>query len=295
MRKSAIMPPQKGNGPLDIVIATMAFLAALALCASLIVGRTAASWRAGLSGTLTVQILPPDQGSAREGLKQQTEAALQILRATPGIAYAVPMSEEDERALVRPWIGDSETVTELPLPQLIDASIRPGEDVDIAGLAARLKQAVPGAVLDDHSHWMNRLRDLAGTIVWSAYGILFLIAVATAAVVSFATRAGLEMHREIVTLLHQMGAQAGFIARTFEWYYLRATLAAGTVGAALAGGLFLAASGLEFAGIEAVPFLPPLALQPVEFLWLLAVPAASGVIGFFTARLSVLAVLRKIY
>jgi cell division transport system permease protein len=59
--------------------------------------------------------------------------------------------------------------------------------------------------------------------------------------------------------------------------------------------LFLAAGGLESAGIEAVPFLPPLALRLIEVPWLLAVPAVSGLIALATARLSVLAVLRRIY
>ena len=150
-------------------------------------------------------------------------------------------------------------------------------------------------MLDDHSHWIARLRDLAQSVVWTAYGILLLIAVATAAAVSFATRAGLEAHHEMVALLHQMGAHAEFIARAFEWHYFRSALAAAACGAALAAVFFLAAGGLQFAGVEAVPFLPPLALKPIELPWLLAVPAATGLIALGTARLSVLAALRKIY
>ena len=40
-----------------------------------------------------------------------------------------------------------------------------------------------------------------------------MIAGATAAAVSVATRAGLEAHHEMVALLHQMGALPSFIAR----------------------------------------------------------------------------------
>ena len=58
---------------------------------------------------------------------------------------------------------------------------------------------------------------------------------------------------------------------------------------------FLAAGGLELAGVEAVPFLPPLALQADRIAWLLAVPASYRLIAWATARLSVLAALRKIY
>ena len=289
------MPREKGAAPLDVVIAVMAFLAALALGASLVAERTAEGWRAGLAGKVTVQILPPAQGPASEGLQRETEAVLKVLRATSGIAHAAPLSEDEKLKLVQPWLGQGNLVADLPLPQLIDAEIVPGAEVDLKELAKRLKQAAPDSVLDDHSHWIARLRDLAQSVVWTAYGILLLIAVATAAAVSFATRAGLEAHHEMVALLHQMGARAQFISRAFEWHYFRSALAAAAAGAALAAVFFVGAGGLQIAGVEAVPFLPPLGLKPVELPWLLAVPAAVGLIALATARLSVLAALRDIY
>ena len=287
-----IMPKEKATAPLDVVITVMAFLAALALGASLIAQRAALSWSEGLSGKLTVQVLPPMHGEPREGLTREVGAALAVLHTTPGIARAAALSEDEQLKLVKPWLGAESLVSDLPLPQLIDAEIAPGSTVDLPTLASRLKQAAPDSVLDDHSHWIGRLRDLARTLVWSAYGVLLLITIATAATVSFATRAGLEAHNEMVALLHQMGAQAGFIARAFEWHYFRAALTAAGAGALCAGLLFLAAGGLESVGMETVPFLPPLALKPIELLWLLTVPAAAGIIALATARLSVLAALR---
>jgi cell division transport system permease protein len=186
-------------------------------------------------------------------------------------------------------------IPELPLPQLVDATIVPGADVDLPTLAQNLKRTAPHALLDDHSRWIGRLKDLAATIVLSAYGILGLIAIATASIVSFATRAGLEAHHDMVSLLHQMGAQSGFIARAFEGHYFASALVASAVGTAFAALLFVAAGGLEFVGIEAVPFLPPLALNLSELPWLAAVPAAAALIALATARLSVLSVLREIY
>jgi len=291
---SAILPRDKGAAPLDVVIAVMAFLAALALGASLIAERTALGWRAGLSDRLTIQILPPAKG-ATESLEQEVDAALLVLRATPGIAHAAPLTQEQTLALVQPWLGADALVAELPLPRLIDAKIAPGAEVDLPTLGAQLKQAAPDSLLDDHARWISRLKGLADAITWSAYGILLLIAIATAAAVSFATRAGLEAHHEMVELLHQMGAQSNFIARAFERHYFRSALGASALGAALAGVFFLLAGGLEFAGIEAVPFLPPITLKVTELPWLLAVPAVSGLIALGTARLSVLAVLREIY
>jgi cell division transport system permease protein len=115
------------------------------------------------------------------------------------------------------------------------------------------------------------------------------------AVVTLATRAGLDAHHEMVALLHQMGAKAGFIAHNIEWHYFISALAAALAGTLVAGLLFQGLAGLEIFGVEAVPFLPPLALTLSELAWLAAVPVVISGIAWVTARLSVLSVVRAIY
>lgn len=294
-RATYILPRDKGAAPLDFVIAVMAFLAALALGASLVATRAAHGWQSGLSDRITVQVMPPEQGDPRQQLDAETRAALDVLHTTPGIAHAAALSDAEINALVEPWIGKDGAVSGIPLPRLIDAAIIPGEQVDISGLAQRLKQAAPHASVDDHHRWIARLRGLADAIRYSAYGILLLIAGATAAAVSFATRAGLDAHHEMVALLHQMGALPTFIARAVEWHYFLSAFFAAALGTLCAALFFLGASGLESFGVEAVPFLPPLSLRWDEIPWLLTVPVATSLIAWATARISVLMVVRAIY
>jgi cell division transport system permease protein len=290
-----ILPREKGAAPLDVVIGVMAFLATLALGASLLAQRQAESWRAGLADRITVQIFLPEHETPGRTIDSETNAALEILRGTDGVTDVTAMSQKDAMTLVQPWLGADAMVKDLPLPQLIDAAIQPGANVDIASLTTRIKAVAPDSNIDDHSHWIARLQGLANTVIWAAYAILALIAIATAAAVSFATRAGLDAHHDIVELLHGMGAKSGFVARAFEWHYFVSTLVAAAVGTGLAALAFLLAGGLEFAGIEPVPFLPPLGLHPLEIAWLIAVPVMSGLIAWATARLSVLAALGEIY
>ena len=294
-RATYILPRDKGAAPLDFVIAVMAFLAALALGASLVATRAAHGWQAGLADRITVQVMPPESGDARAGLESETRAALSVLRATQGIAHADLLSDAQINALVEPWIGKDGAVSGIPLPRLIDADITPGAALDVGALAAELKRAAPHASVDDHRRWMARLSAVADAVRFSAYGILLLIAGATAAAVSFATRAGLDAHHEMVALLHQMGALPAFIARAVEWHYFVSALFAAAFGTLFAALFFLGAGGLEVFGVEAVPFLPPLSLKWIEVPWLLAVPAATGLIAWATARLSVLSVVKAIY
>jgi cell division transport system permease protein len=247
-RASHILPRDEGAAPLDFVIAVMAFLAALALGASLVATRAAHGWQSGLSDRLTVQVMPPEEGNPRAGLDAETQVTLNILRATPGIAHAAPLSDAEINALVEPWIGKDGAVSGIPLPRLIDAEVTPGEDVDVNALA-----------------------------------------------VSFATRAGLIAHHEMVALLHQMGALPRFIARAMERHYFISALMAASLGTLFAALVFLGASGLEVFGVEAVPFLPPLSLKWDEFVWLFAVPVVTSLIAWATARVSVLSVVRAFY
>jgi len=290
-RRGRILPREQGAVSLDLVIAIMAFLAALALGGVMIAERAAQSWQAGLTGRITVQILPEGE-AAPAG---EVQAAVDVLRSTPGVVYAAPLSDADNLALVEPWLGRDAIVAELPFPRLIDVRLTPGATPNMEALASRLKDVAPHSVLDDHGRWIDRLRSTAGVVVLAALGVLTLIAIGTAASVAFATRAGLAAHREIVQLLHLMGAQDRFIARAFEWHYFLAALAASVIGATLAAGLFTAVAGLDELGFAAVSFLPPLGLSPEELPWLLLVPATAATIAWATARISVISALKKFY
>ena len=88
-----ISPREAGAAPLDVVIGIMAFLAALALGASLVADRAAQGWREGLAGRLTVQVLPPEHGAVAARLAAETDAAVAVLKSTDGIVTVTPLSE----------------------------------------------------------------------------------------------------------------------------------------------------------------------------------------------------------
>ena len=168
-RATYILPRDKGAAPLDFVIAVITFLAALALGASLVATRAAHGWQSGLSDRITVQIMPPEQGSdPRASLETETKIVLRVLNATPGIAHATLLSDAEINALVEPWIGKDGVVAGIPMPRLIDAAVTPGSDVNIAKLTADLGRAAPHASVDDHRRWIARLRGLAGAIITAA-------------------------------------------------------------------------------------------------------------------------------
>lgn len=288
----ALMPSDRQSSlPLTAVIGVMCYLAALTLAAALAVSGAARDWTAGLAGSATVQLLGVDSASP-DG---QADRALDILRATPGIASAALLSRAESEALLEPWLGASEALSGLPMPQLIAVVFSPGAAPDVEALAARLKAEVPGASLDTHVTWRARLAGFAGALTALAYVVLVLIALAGAAAVIFATRAGLLAHSEVVEVLHLVGARDDFIAREFQHRFLLIGLEAGLLGAGLAAvTLFLGQSALGAAVITGgADYLPRLVPGLAGYLWLLAIPLAAALIAMLTARLTVVGTLRR--
>src|SRR5258708_1542687 len=85
------------------LIGFMVYLAALGLALALLVVAAGERWRPPAAGTATVQIAPVNEG--RDTRDERARQALEILRATPGVVSAQPVSERQVLALLRPWLG----------------------------------------------------------------------------------------------------------------------------------------------------------------------------------------------
>ncbi|MDP6884065.1 MAG: cell division protein, partial [Rhodospirillales bacterium] len=143
------------------LIAFMVYMAVLALAGLLVLGALARHWDTDVSGTMTVQI--PPTGSAADDDKR-VRAAIVLLLGEPAIVHAEAITEGRLMALLEPWLGSAEVSADLPLPRLVDVEIEPEADLDMAGLARRLDDAVPGATLDDHRIWLDRLVRLVRSV-----------------------------------------------------------------------------------------------------------------------------------
>ena len=53
-------------------------------------------------------------------MQTQTEAVLDLLATTPGIASARALTDEEQRALLEPWFGPDLPIDALPIPRLIE-------------------------------------------------------------------------------------------------------------------------------------------------------------------------------
>ena len=274
------------------LVAVMVYLGALALVSAMAMNKVAERWDRGLEGRLTVQLPPPalDEGPERQA--EQAAAVVELLQGQAGIASAEDLSPDAVADLLRPWLGDTATSEDLPLPGLIAVVLEPGADVDPEALSQRLQEIAPGAVVDDHQRWVGHLLALARSIELIALLIVFLVDLSAVIMVIFVTRMGLAVHRQVIELLHLIGARDSYIARQFQMHAMRLGVQGGVIGLVLAL-LTVFGVGRLLARMDAA-LLPDLSLRIYEWALLLSLPLAAAIITMITARLTVLRTLTKL-
>lgn len=289
--RSEPLLPEAGSGgaPLTAAIGVMSFLAALALAALLAIFAAADAWTSELRSGITIQIKGPDA----ETIKSAADAALAVLQSTDGVEEARAMTSEETTRLLEPWLGKGNVGDYLNVPALIEAKISPELRNDLAELKARVTAAAPTAVFDDHAAWRDKLAAAAWSGQALALVVFLLVLGAAAAVSAFAARAGLAANREIVSILHLVGATDGFIANEVQRRFLILALR-GSIGGVMLAALALGGAGfaLKAAG-GAGDFVPGLGAGPGLAAAFLVVPLSLCLATAATARLTVLGALAK--
>jgi cell division transport system permease protein len=228
------------------VVAIMTFLASLTTGAVLLVASAASEWQSDVAREVTVQIIP----APGRDLDAAVDKAAAAARAFPGIGDVRAYSKEESSKLLEPWLGSGLKLDELPVPRLIVVKIAVGAAPDLSQLRKVLAEQVPGATLDDHRGWIDRMRTMAGSAVAAGVGILILVIAATMLSVTFATRGAMASNKPVIEVLHFVGAKNGFIARRFQRHFLLLGLQGGAIGGGIAILLFALAGAISgwFAG-----------------------------------------------
>lgn len=232
-----IVPPQSVAGrALLLVVAIMCFLACLAVGALSLIAEAAHDWQLDVSREVTIQIKPVD-GVAME---PRLVKAMELARDTAGVRSVRLIGEREGALLLEPWLGSGLDLSALPIPRLVVLELGDPATADLTGLKERIARDVRAAVVDDHAVWAARLRTMANTMVAVGFAVVGLMFAAMVLSVIFATRAAMAGNRDVIEVLHFVGAEDRFIAREFQRHFLVLGLQGGAMGGAAAIAAFIA-------------------------------------------------------
>lgn len=235
-RNAPLVPVDSAGGQaLAAVIAILTFLAALCAGGAELVSASSAQWRSEVAREVTIQIRPNPQ----RAIESDVARAVALARQTPGVEQAQAFTKEESERLLEPWLGSGLDFKDLPVPRLIVIKLQGGARPDFAPLRQSLQKEVPGATLDDHALWVSRLSTMANTIIGIGIFLVALVLVAAGLAVIFATRGAMAGNKEVVEVLHFVGANDDFIAKEFQRRFFKLGLRGSAVGAGAALALII--------------------------------------------------------
>ncbi|MBB3989136.1 cell division protein FtsX [Croceicoccus naphthovorans] len=277
-------------GPVPWVIAIMTALTVVAAAGGMALGSVARTAASDLSGGVTVQIAGP----AAEEADRQARAAVAALTAQASVREVRRLSEDERSELLRPWLGDEalgEDEDILVLPELIEIRLAaPADQAALTHIETALAKAAPDASVSADMDWLGPLAEAIDALQWLAIALVGLLVIATTAAVLLASRSALAANHDTIEIMHLLGAHDMQVARLFQRAAAVSAAAGGAAGFAVAELAIFTLAG-RFAALG--PGNTAAGLGWTDWAALVLIPVAGVGLAAVTARLTVLATLRR--
>lgn len=285
-RPAPILPRNSAaDRPLLIVMTIMAFMASLALLLTSMSNRASTDWQSELKQSATVQVYVTDASERAEAVAR----AMTVLSGIEGLKVT-PVSDAEARDLIRPWIGDVALPNDLPLPAMIAVDKQDRDIFDSASLKSALEAEGLSVDVDDHSAWSERVTRAARAVRVGTSLVLILLLAGSIAATGFATQSAMAVHRKIVKVLMQVGAQDRYVARLFTQQFFIIGAIAGAIGI-IGAFIFTFFVSLLFGG-GGTSLLPALKFSASDLIFIVLIPLLFGVVSAIAAGLTSLQVLK---
>ncbi len=200
---------------MEIVTAVMVFLFSVTLAGYQLIDSTAESWSSGISGTLTVQIMPSSEVLDSHEKRLRLNKVITFFENQQAVERVILINENQKRQLISPWLGQEIDINTLPLPELLDVHLKKGVGFDYDKAAENLRELAPYASIDNHNIWLHKLLVLADSVQTLALSILWMVLIVSVFSIFYATCTSLGIHAQIIEILHIMGAKDDYIARQY--------------------------------------------------------------------------------
>lgn len=273
---------EDANRYLPWVIGLMVCLAGLFLAASLSIHYS--SRAAGRLNVNSFQIYVPYERPDKAAMVQKIR---NLLLANPMIDRVQQLRAQDLGQLVAPWTGSARITQELPLPEVLEATLSNQADriQEVAAIKSQI-QSIDGEIeVESYQQWVDQLMQFAGMLRLLAMILALLVIVGLVAIVVMTSRTSLRLHFKTVKLLHHVGAQNDYIVRQFVTNGAWMTLRGAVPGASVAAILYTA---MAYASdVLASPLLPDIGITSMHVVLFVALPFLTACVAYISIRMTV--------
>jgi len=270
---------------LQLLTAGTVFLLSLTLAGTMAINSMIGNWHEGVSQSFTVQVMPVTEEGSLSSTDEEVAKVVKFLELRPEIKNIKPFSQEEHERLVRPWLGDGVDLSSLPMPILVDVSLNEGMEPDYDELATKLADVSEYAAMDNHNLWLQKLIEFADALNTTAALVLLIVSSVCGFSIYYATKTNLGMHKDIIEILHIMGAKDTYIAQQYAHKTAAVSIVAGFIGLFVA---VLAINGI--AGVSANldgGIIKEAGLTVISWIEICLVPFAVSAISATTAYYAV--------
>ncbi len=273
---------------LSVIVGVSVFLFAITLSGVLGINTMFENSRKQVVTNFTVQVLPlPNYEDSKKDLLN----IVSFLERYPNIEQVSVLSDSELRYLLEPWLGNNVDIELLPIPKLLDVKINQAKNFDYKELTIRLSEVSAQASINDHNLWLSRLLKFINSLKMLALTVLLLVALASVTAIIYAAQTSLNIHRDIISILHVIGATDKYIALNYVKQISKTSITAGIIGTLIAVPAIMIigsmAKGIEAGIFNSVTF----GLE--EWLSIFLLPIATSILVATTAYLTIVKTLRN--
>jgi len=273
------------------IMASMIYLALLAILFSIVSALSFDKWSNATRDLVTIHVPNPTEGTGSDDGVTRIDETLKILRAFPGIESVTILEKNDIERLINPLI-EKDILKNILLPALIEIRLKRNEV--LPDLNNALKNLSPDIFIEDHVELFSPdAKTFLGAKKLFSVIVSLTLFVAMISVI-FAVHSGLAINREIIHVMHLIGAKNSFIAKTFQKHLLKVLSISSVFGTFLAiATFFILESSLRVAFFGDVEIEIFKQINLWDWTIFMLVPVFYPLLGIIVVGVSVLILLRN--
>lgn len=222
-----------------------------------------------------------------EGMDKNIKVVQAALETFNSVNSVKQISRSEIKSLIEPWTGSMLELDELPLPVVLEATLRESANrqEQLEKIKAKLSKLDVGIQVEHYDEWVRHLWRFTDALRLISLSMAALLIAGLVIMVMLAARTSLKLHYNTVLLLHNIGARDDYILQQFVingvWLVLRGAVA-GTIVSIIVT-VILSALSSEMQS----PLLPQLTISPIHMVMYVMLPIVSALVAYIAVRTSV--------